>query len=149
MKPPTFDGTQDTIRAIRWLSDVEGCFFTCSCPADQKVRCAQNLLRLGAKDWWRLTTGSYSDDQRAAITWEQFRDMFRTRYVPRVEQERLAQEFLTWRQDGESVMEISRMFTERAMFFPEFVLEQSQMTRYLSMLKTDIRQFVSTQRVVY
>jgi len=33
-KPPKFDGTQDAIRAMRWLSDVEGCFFTCSCPAD-------------------------------------------------------------------------------------------------------------------
>ena len=64
--------------------------------------------------------------------------MFRTRYVPRVERERLAQEFLTLRQDGESVMEITRMFMERAMFFPEFASELSQMTRYLSMIKTDI-----------
>ena len=61
-KPPTFDGTQDAIWAMRWLSDVEGCFFKCSCPADQKVRCAFNLLRLGAKDMWRLTTGLYTDD---------------------------------------------------------------------------------------
>ena len=38
------------------------------------------------------------------------------------------------------------MFTERAMFCSEFASEQSQMTRYLSILKTDIRQFVSTQR---
>ena len=49
-KPPTFDGTQDTIRAMRWLSDVEGCFFTCSCPTDQKVRSALNLLRSEEKD---------------------------------------------------------------------------------------------------
>ena len=32
------------------------------------------------------------------------------------------------------------------MFCLEFASEQAQMTRYLSMLKTDIRQFVSTQR---
>nr|KAJ0203488.1 hypothetical protein LSAT_V11C500244810 [Lactuca sativa] len=61
-KPLTFDGIQDPIKAMRWISDVEGCFFTCSCPADQKVRCALNLLRSGAKDWWRLATGSYTDD---------------------------------------------------------------------------------------
>ena len=60
-KPPTFDGVQDPIVAMRWLSDVEGCFFTCSCPADQRVRCAMNLLTLGARDWWRLTTGYYLD----------------------------------------------------------------------------------------
>lgn len=60
-KPLTFDGTQDPIKSIRWLYDVEGCFFTCSCPTEQKVRCALNLLRSGAKDWWRLITGSYYD----------------------------------------------------------------------------------------
>ena len=72
--------------------------------------------------------------------------MFRARYIPQVEREQLAQEFMSFRQDGESIMEITRMFTERAMFFPEFASEQAQMTHYLSMLKTDIRQFVSTQR---
>ena len=42
--------------------------------------------------------------------------------------------------------EITKMFTERAMFCPEFASEQAQMSRYLSILKRDIRQFVSTQR---
>ena len=67
-KPPTFDGVQDPIIAMRWLSDMEECFFTCSCSAGQRVRCALNLLRLGARDWWRLTTGSYSDAQQAAVS---------------------------------------------------------------------------------
>ena len=75
-KPPPFDGTQDPIIAMRWLSDMEVCFFTCSCLADQKVRCALNLLRFGAKDWWRLMTGSYTNDQIAAVTWEKFREVF-------------------------------------------------------------------------
>ena len=54
----------------------------------------------------------------------------------------------SWSRDRvlESVTEITRMFTERAKFCPEFASEQAQMTRYLSMLKTDIYQFVSTQR---
>ena len=30
-KPPTFDGVQDPIVAMRWLSDVEGCFSTSLC----------------------------------------------------------------------------------------------------------------------
>ena len=38
------------------------------------------------------------------------------------------------------------MFAERAMFCPEFASEQAQMNCYLSMLKTDILQFVATQR---
>nr|KAJ0188610.1 hypothetical protein LSAT_V11C900456990 [Lactuca sativa] len=31
-KPPEFDGTQDPIAAMRWISNIEGCFYTCSCP---------------------------------------------------------------------------------------------------------------------
>ena len=33
-KPPTFDGVQDPIIFMRWLSHVNGHFFTCSCPTD-------------------------------------------------------------------------------------------------------------------
>ena len=29
-KTPEFDGTQDPIAAMRWILDIEGCFFTCS-----------------------------------------------------------------------------------------------------------------------
>ena len=32
-KPSNFNEFQDPIIAMRWLSDVEGYFFTCSCPA--------------------------------------------------------------------------------------------------------------------
>lgn len=44
------------------------------------------------------------------------------------------------------VMKITKMFTERPLYCPEFVAsEQAQMTRYLSKLKINIHQFVSTQ----
>ena len=77
----------------------------------------------------------------------QFSEMFRSRYVPLVEHERLAQEYMDLRQRTESMTEITKMFTERAMFYPEFTAsEQAQITCYLSMLKTGISKFVSTQR---
>ena len=50
----------------------------------------------------------------------------------------MAHEFLSLRQDGESVTEITHMFTEKEMFCPEFASEQAQMTHYLSMLKIDV-----------
>ena len=31
--PSVFDGVQDLIISMRWLSGVEGCLFTCSCLA--------------------------------------------------------------------------------------------------------------------
>ena len=41
-KPPECDGTQDPIVAMRWIDDIEGCFYTCSCPEHLRVRFALN-----------------------------------------------------------------------------------------------------------
>lgn len=44
------------------------------------------------------------------------------------------------------VMKIIKIFTERALFCPEFAAsKQAHMTQYLSMIKTNIQKFVSTQ----
>lgn len=49
-KPLEFDGVKDPIMSMIWISDVEGYFFTCSCPKDWKFSCAMKLLLLGTKD---------------------------------------------------------------------------------------------------
>ena len=70
--------------------------------------------------------------------------MFRDEYVPPVERERLVQEFLTLKQGTDSVIMITRKFPERAMFCPEQVsTEQARMSRYLGVLRRNIREFVS------
>ena len=75
--------------------------------------------------------------------------MFCMRYVSLVERERererLDQEYLYLRQGTESVTEITKMFTKKALFCPDFAAsEHAQMTRYLSILNMDILQFMST-----
>lgn len=59
-------------------------------------------------------------EQRDAVSWEQLSGMFCSRYVPLVERERLAYKYLDLRQGTESVIEITKIFTERAMFYPKF-----------------------------
>lgn len=44
------------------------------------------------------------------------------------------------------MIDITKMFTKRALFSPEYAaLEQVQMSRYSIMLKMEIREFMSTQ----
>lgn len=52
-------------------------------------------------------------------------DMFHTRYVSRVQRERLPKSFFGAKATTESMMEITRKFTEMAMFFPDFASEQA------------------------
>lgn len=43
-------------------------------------------------------------------------------------------------------MENTKMFTDRAIFWPEYAsLEQVQMSQYLSMINMKIQEFISTQ----
>ena len=106
---------------MRWLSDVEGCFSTSLCPADQRARCALDLLvEIDHGVIFRRAEGC---GFRGSV-----RGMFSTRYVPRDERERFSREFLELKQDSESVTKITRMFIERAMFCPEFASEQAQMS---------------------
>lgn len=72
--------------------------------------------------------------------------MFHTRYVPLVERKRVALEYLDLRQRTKSVAKITKKFTKRDLFFRNFAAsKKSHMTQYFSMLRTDIRQFLSTQ----
>ena len=74
------------------------------------------------------------------MTWEHFLEMLHAIYVSLVKKERLAHEYLDLIQMTESATKITNMFTERALFSPEFAtLEETVMTRYLGMLKTYIR----------
>ena len=53
-----------------------------------------------------------------------------------MEKERLDLELLSLKKKTEMVMEISKMFTERALFFPKYASsKQVNISRYLSILK--------------
>lgn len=71
--------------------------------------------------------------------------MFRAEYVPLVEQEQLAHEYLSLKQMIELVTEITKIFMERSLFYLENATpEQVHMSWYLIMLKKEIKEFVST-----
>ena len=82
MKLPEFDGTQDLIVAMRWVSDIEGCFYICSCPEHLTFRFALNQIRLGAKEWWKFVAANFTLQETSEVTWERFTTMFREEYVP-------------------------------------------------------------------
>ncbi|KAL4568026.1 hypothetical protein LXL04_023626 [Taraxacum kok-saghyz] len=141
--PPLFQGSTDPITCMRWISDVEGAFLTSDCPENAKVRCASNLLRDAANDWWTTWTKAMTNPEISEMPWEDFVTRFRTQYVPQVEMDRLAREFLTMEQTTESIPELNRKFNEMALFCPQYATDEGmKMARYTQMLRTDIREFV-------
>ena len=76
---------------------------------------------MGAKDGCKFVTDDYSIAEHTAVTWERFTEMFRVEFIPVVECERLAHEFLSLKQKIETVTEITKMFHDRDLFFLEHV----------------------------
>ncbi|KAJ9550422.1 hypothetical protein OSB04_014467 [Centaurea solstitialis] len=142
-QPPFFQGQKDPVASTRWLTEIEGAFFTSSCATEVKVRYASNLLRGPAKDWWNILYHAKGPEQIEAMTWEQFKELFKEQYVPQVEVERLTGEFLSMERTTESVNEITDKFLEKSLFCRDYVAnEPMKMYRYAQILKPEIREFV-------
>ncbi|KAJ9539506.1 LOW QUALITY PROTEIN: hypothetical protein OSB04_032239 [Centaurea solstitialis] len=142
-QPPNFLGEKDPVISSRWVSEVEGAFLTSFSPAEVKVRFAANLLRKAAKDWWNVVYSSRTPEQVEAMTWEEFKGLFKAEFEPQVEIERLTNEFLYMKQTTESVSEITEKFLEKSCFCPNYVADKTmKMYRYGQMLKAEIREFV-------
>lgn len=142
--PPQWDGQDDPVAAKHWLSDVEGAFLTIGCPDQHKVLIAKNQLRKRGRTWWTTTTGRMTEDAVRAITWPQFVEWFETRYVPRVEQQRMMQEFMALQQTTESISDLNAKFMEMLSFCPAFAGDETWLvSRYIDTLRTEIREFVS------
>lgn len=77
---------------------MEYTFLTSGCQANLKVRYVMNLLRDGAKDWWKIVTSSMRTQQLLAVTSEDFMMRFRASYVPQVEVERITKDFIDMEQ---------------------------------------------------
>ncbi|KAJ9557909.1 hypothetical protein OSB04_012523 [Centaurea solstitialis] len=141
-QPPNFLGEKDLVISSRWVSEVEGAFLTSFSPAEVKVRFAANLLRKAAKDWWNVVSSSRTPEQVAAMTWEEFKGLFKAEFEPQVEIERLTNEFLYMKQTTESVSEITEKFQEKSRFCLNYVADETmKMYRYGQMLKAEIREF--------
>ncbi|KAJ9558488.1 hypothetical protein OSB04_013102 [Centaurea solstitialis] len=136
-------GEQDPTAALRWVSDMEGVFHTCGCPENLKVQYALNLLRGSAKDWWKLQAAELTEAQLGALLWGEFVERFRRQYVPRVKIEKITRDFLSYKQQNESVTELTVKFRAMALFCPDYARsEEMKMERFAGMLRDEICEFV-------
>ena len=130
---------------MRWLTEVEGAFLTSSCPENRKVTLARSLLKENAGDLWGVRTSGMTAAQVAAITWPMFVEWFTAEFVPRVEVELISNEFQNLKQTTETLAVMNKKFIEMARFCPMYEANgEMKKTRYLGMLRDDIREFVGT-----
>jgi hypothetical protein len=90
--PPLFTEAGEPLEADHWLRVMESKFRLLSCTKVQKTLFAAQQLRGDASAWWTNYTATRPVDYQ--VPWAEFRDAFRTHYIPAGVMRKKCQEFM-------------------------------------------------------
>ena len=118
-RPPTFNHSPDPLQADDWLRAVERQLEIAQCDDREKVLYASGQLQGAALDWWESFRNGYPNANQ--ITWQVFRENFRSHHVPAGLMRLKRKEFLALKQGGMSVSEYRDKFTQLSRYAPNDV----------------------------
>ncbi|XP_028104481.1 uncharacterized protein LOC114303546 [Camellia sinensis] len=116
MKPPSFNGGIEPMKAEAWVLGIEKLFEVFPCTKVQKVQLAAFTLEDEARRWWILTRTVHQ-----GLTWDRFLELFYDKYFPQSMRDKKVTEFETLRQGSKTVAEYDAQFAELARFAPHMV----------------------------
>ena len=124
MKPPSFQGGLEPLKAEAWVLETEKLFEVFPCSEANKVLLATFTLQEEARRWWMLIR-----DETIVLTWAQFKESFFEKYFPQCVRDRKVTEFEQLKQGTTSVAEYETKFTELARYAPHMVDTEYKKTR--------------------
>jgi hypothetical protein len=104
--PPLFTEAGEPLESDHWLRVVESKFGLLRCTEVQKTLFAAKQLRGDASVWWANYTATRPTDYQ--VSWAEFRNAFRTYYIPIGVMRKKRQEFMDLKQGGRSVHDYSK-----------------------------------------
>ncbi|XP_028051368.1 uncharacterized protein LOC114256013 [Camellia sinensis] len=116
MRPPSFNGGIEPMKAKAWVLEIEKLFEVFPCTKAQKVQLATFTLEDEARRWWMLTRTIHQ-----GLTWDKFLELFYDKYFPQSMRDKKVAEFETLRQGNKTVAEYEAQFAELARFAPHMV----------------------------
>ncbi|KAI3691414.1 hypothetical protein L2E82_49773 [Cichorium intybus] len=142
-KPKEFSGTDDPVKAMKWIMHIEKVFRVSKCADDDKVEFATNQLTSGALHWSQIYYKSLNLDPTELVPWEQFKNKFNEEYCSEVAIKQLEDEFLHLEQGSRSVQEYTLSFLEKARFAEHHIYtKKRKIDKYVWGLTTRIREIV-------
>jgi hypothetical protein len=109
MKPPTFSKAEDPLEAEAWVKAIEAKFsaFVLPCSEENKANSAALQLRGEALMWW----DHFKSMQRGrAVTWEDFKQAFKSHHIHKGLMDRKMRELLALRQGSDTVDRYTQKF---------------------------------------
>jgi hypothetical protein len=109
MKPPTLSKVEDPLEAEAWIKAIEANFsaFVLPCSEENKANFAALQLRGEALMWW----DHFKSMQRGhAVTWDEFKQAFKSHHIPKGLMDRKMRELLALRQGSDTVYRYTQKF---------------------------------------
>ena len=117
--PPTFTGGGDPVVANHWFRQVERILEAMEITSyATRIRLATFRLKGESQVWWDWIKVSKDLE---TMTWEEFRELFMSKFFPTSARHAKAREFLELKQGSMIVLEYIAMFTELAHFGDDYM----------------------------
>ncbi|KAK8942809.1 hypothetical protein KSP39_PZI009568 [Platanthera zijinensis] len=140
LRPPTYDGKADYMVLDDWMISIEEMFSYSGITDNQKVMLAAYQLKGVAKGWWLREKEGLKDE----CSWESFKELLLSKFLPSVERDRLMKDFLHLKQRQLTVSEYEIEFSKLSRFAPDLVsTDENRSKRFLAGLRSDVQQLAS------
>ncbi|XP_075473293.1 uncharacterized protein LOC142504293 [Primulina tabacum] len=123
LNPKEFRGTTGSFLVEGWIRLLELHFLYLHLRKVDRVRCAAYVLRDDASLWWE---GAAHKVNLATLTWEQFKEMFYSKYFPADFRSRLTREFMSLCLGYSTVAEFICKFDRGCHFVPLIARDAAQ-----------------------
>jgi len=138
---PIFKGTTKGEVAEAWLENMNLCFALRNYSSNQKVRMAIFQIKESALLWWRHLE-SQMGWNISTVTWEQFEEQFRKKYLSEEYLERKLNEFHDLKQGTKTVLEYEARFMELLRYASHLNTEKLKVNKFLYGLNPRIKEKV-------
>ena len=130
LHPLAFSQSAEPLDVDDWLMTVDKKLDLVHCGDHERVLYTSSKLEGTAADWWDAYLTAHANPD--AITWVEFRNSFRTRFIPSGIMKQKLKEFLELKQGSLSVAEYRDRFTQLSRYAPNEVdTDEKQQERFL------------------
>ncbi|XP_042012104.1 uncharacterized protein LOC121760512 [Salvia splendens] len=139
-KPPIFDGMGDPTDAETWIRTIERIFNLFHFTDPERLICVPFQLKGSADYWWEARKKIMGAQELTNMTWEQFKEGFYEKYIPKSYRKNKEMEFYNLKQGRMSVIDYERIFTDMSRYAPDQVNTEEKMAeKFCGGLRHEIR----------
>jgi hypothetical protein len=146
-KPPEFHGTDDPVKCMNWLREMEQAFHMCECGDNQKAKFASHMLKGAALIWWNVLVSSTEASVLSKLSWEGFKKKVLEEFCNERAMDRLEDEFRNLKKGNGTVRDYNRRFMEKMGLVGHIVpTEKEKIKAYIKGLPSDMMTIVRVSK---